>query len=474
MLLVRTIAGAQRVIHACGQAIAAGVRPGLTLAHARALLATEPIVAPDDERRSDRALRALAVWAQRFSPLVASDPPAGLWLDITGCERVFHGERRLLNLLGNALEWRGFTTRVATAETFGCAWAVARYGVDPRSIVAAGDERITLTPLPVAALRIDPALEAALLEVGVTTIGHLLQLQRDELVTRFGSALLHRLDQALGDAPEAIDALRATEPIEATRCFDGPVSNLEGLQQTARDLLAALIPVLERRGAGVMRMTLTCDRSDLDPHTIEFALSRPSRSPRHLLAMLSPRIEGMPMGFGVERMTLAVPAIASVTHMQMSRWQNDATPALNEKPLGEFLDTVTSRLGPKAVVRAKPVASHLPERAFARVDGRTRPNGAGAVTPVERPSQLLRPPEPVVVMALTPDGPPLWLRWRGSDRVVVGSHGPERIEPEWWRGVTTPAVSARDYFKVQVDGGEWLWIYNEHRTRCWFVHGRWA
>ena len=38
----------------------------------------------------------IADWCDRFTPLVAFDPPHGLFLDITGCAHLFGGEAALL------------------------------------------------------------------------------------------------------------------------------------------------------------------------------------------------------------------------------------------------------------------------------------------------------------------------------------------------------------------------------------------
>ncbi len=107
----------------------------------------------------------------------------------------------------------------------------------------------------------------------------------------------------------------------------------------------------------------------------------------------------------------------------------------------------------------------------------------------DRPPVLLDRPEPVTVMALTPDGPPVRLRWRGMEQRITASAGPERIACEWWhlapgeyiggqRHVGTKArrheVGDRDYFKVQDERGCWLWVYRVVETGQWFVHGLWA
>jgi len=43
--------------------------------------------------------------------------------------------------------------------------------------------------------------------------------------------------------------------------------------------------------------------------------------------------------------------------------------------------------------------------------------------------------EPAVVIAVTPDGPPYRIAWRGAVHEVVRAIGPERIAGEWWREV---------------------------------------
>jgi protein ImuB len=89
----------------------------------------------------------------------------------------------------------------------------------------------------------------------------------------------------------------------------------------------------------------------------------------------------------------------------------------------------------------------------------------------DRPSLLLERPEPVEVIAMTPDGPPSWFRWRGLGQCVTVSAGPERLAMEWWRW-SSPAT--RDYFKIQDEHGRWLWIYRTLESGRWFVHGLWA
>ena len=49
-----------------------------------------------DEAADAQTLNDIADWCDRFTPLVALDPPHGLFLDITGCAHLFGGEAALM------------------------------------------------------------------------------------------------------------------------------------------------------------------------------------------------------------------------------------------------------------------------------------------------------------------------------------------------------------------------------------------
>ncbi|MFM9994225.1 MAG: ATP-binding protein, partial [Phycisphaerales bacterium] len=103
--------GREVVAACCAAAARAGVAPGLTLSHARALLPGGVHAEPYDAARTGRALRRLAAWATRFTPVVALDEPDGLLLDASGCERLYGGsgaivERVLARVRGLGLAAR--------------------------------------------------------------------------------------------------------------------------------------------------------------------------------------------------------------------------------------------------------------------------------------------------------------------------------------------------------------------------------
>jgi len=533
LLLAHRDGQRQLVAHRCPRCADVGVRPGMTVAEARALLPPpaddreradlaelqrrageeHPAGAPGlvlehDHRRDRRALVALAHWAVRFSPIVQPDQPTdddptfGLLLDITGCERLFHGERRHLNAVANAVEWMGFASRAAIAPTPVMARAAARFGPLERCIVRPERLDAALDALPVSALRFSAAAEDALRELGVETVGELRAIPRLALPARFGDELLHRLDAATGAAPEPLDPVKPAPPPVVERAFAGPTKNPEAVRITVDDLLDELCCDLLHRQQGALRLETELVRSDAPPVGFELVLSSPSRNAKHLRSLARPRVEKANLGFGVERIVVHARRVMKLPHQQHARWRDDRAHAAEQRRLfGELIDTLAVRLGPERVTLLRSSESHDPERAHQHMPAlgafadqrdadadehaphrqRTlgswvarRPNRAsaragdradfdrahpadrdGAAGPWrDRPTVLFARPEPAEVVATTPDGPPRTLRWRGERHHVAAAAGPERIVEEWWRRAEESSARGARTGHGHRDGGD--------------------
>ena len=119
--------GAMRLIAVNEIALSLGIAPGMALADARARV-PDLAIAPYD-RAADAALLAeIADDCDRYTPMVALDPPDGLMLDITGCAHLWQGEGDLVSALAARLAHAGFTLRLALADTPDKARALARHG----------------------------------------------------------------------------------------------------------------------------------------------------------------------------------------------------------------------------------------------------------------------------------------------------------------------------------------------------------
>lgn len=494
-------AGGQRVACADVAALAAGIRPGIRLADARALvpgLATAPVSPGKDHG----ALERLAEWARRYTPWTGIDPtPAhldplgsgvGLWLDISGCAHLFGGETSLLSDLLGRLGQGGYNARGAAADTPGAAWAMVRHGLAPAhrsAIVPPGKSRAALAPLPMAALRLEPPLVEGLGRLGLRRIGDLYDLAWAPLTRRFGPEPAYRMDQALGVVDEPLPVIRETAPLANRLTFADPIGRLADLEAATRRLLDDLCRRLEESRLGVRQMELRLERVDGSEVRLTAGTSRPVRDVDHLLRLLAAKMNGVDSGFGIEAVGLNLRADSLAPQQTRIDASQSASATNGERQVDRLVDRLANRLGPEQVTRPQPVASHLPERASRAqpADRQDQPVAeqdpwrryrAGSPLP-PRPLRLLPQPWPIEVIAPVPDGPPALFRWRNRSHRVIAAEGPERIAPEWWRNLDqggNPDRETRDYFRVEDSQGGRFWIFrlglypfNGHPR--WYLHG---
>lgn len=460
----------------------------MTVAHATALLPSAARVVLRDHHPAEdaAALEALARWAIRFAPNVAADPPDGLLLDVTGCQRLYGGDAKLAALVVDSIRRLGFEVRAAVAPTVGGAWGLARFATSERQawrVVGDGALPEALMRLPVGALRVENRVVDELAEVGIDRIGQLLEAGREEIAGRFGPEVLLRVDQAFGEAMEVIEPMRPEPPLLVSRRFAGPTTQYEAIEQAVQGLVEHLWRALLKREAGVRRLVLEVERlnRDLRPERAQesITLSRPSRDAEHLWAILRPRVERLHLGEGVERIELIARRTSLLSHEQeqFAGESHDLNLAAIGEAAGQLIDLLQSRLGTRAVVRCQPHDTHIPEAAF-----RFHPASEGGLAPGppttgemegDRPTVLLERPEPVRVTLLQPEGPVIGVQWRSLHR-IVSAVGPERIGRRWWHFGLSSRQPARDYYKLQDEQGQWLWVYRNRATGRWFVHGLWA
>jgi protein ImuB len=461
-----------------------GLTRGQTQTDARAMIPAL-VITQEDPTADARLLTAVAGWAERYTPLVALAPADSLILDITGCAHLFDGEAALLADLSSRLHTQGFATRGAIADTPGAAIAVARYGAP--AVLPPGRAQEALRPLPLAALRLEPDTVAAMDRVGLKRIGQIINAPRGPLATRFGTGLIRRLDQALGHRDETINPRRPTPAFIAERRFAEPITTQDDIAATLAALAQSLAGSLEKHGQGARSLEYSLFRVDGFVARITVGAGRPIRAPGLVVDLFWEKFatlgDSLDAGYGFDTARLSVTATASTAPAQIDL----SGDAAGETDLAGLIDRIGARLGPAAVQRMTPMASHIPERAVANQPwtSDTASGDAAAVptpatpaipAPIDRPLRLFARPEPVEAIAEVPDGPPVRFRWRRVVFHVARAEGPERIASEWWRDEDL----TRDYFRVEDATGHRFWLYREGlygretATPRWFLHGVFA
>lgn len=465
---------AQRLAAVDAIAAAAGLSPGQSLTDALALYPQVKIVEAEPAEDA-RALMRLADWCQRFSPAIAVDEPDGVFIDIEGCAHLWGGEEALAYAIRQRLAARGVPARIAIADTFRAASALARYSGDDVTIAAHDDAR-RLAPLPVAALQIEESVAGRLRHLGLKTIGHLIAMPRAALRKRFGANLLLQLARALGEAEEALIFRTPPTPWIESAVFAEPISAPESLTRIINDLAGRLCARLDECGLGARRFDAAFHRCDGESARAGVRTTLPLREPKRLMALFAPKLESVDPGLGVDVVTLTALRVEPLTPAQASL--DRANPQTAAVDLAPFVDRLVNRFGAERVWRTAPQESHTPERAVTRIAPLTAPTKQAWTSGKPRPVRLFARPQPVDALAIAPDDPPFMFRWQGRTHRIRNAEGPERIAAEWWRmqWADNAVDRVRDYYRVEDDAGARFWLfrtglYGADRPTRWWLHG---
>lgn len=460
--LVTRSRGADRLAGLSAEAEARGLARGMGLADARALV-PDLLTRPDDPRTQAQALAALGRWALRYCPWVAPDGPDGLVLDITGAAHLMGGEAALLDDLTGRLERMGFETRAAIAETRGAAWAMAHFGAG--GVVAPGEARRVLMPLPLAALRLEPETIEGLERLGLRIVRDLVQIPRASLARRFGPGPMMRLDQALGALSEPVSPMPEAPGFAVRLSLPEPIGLRGDIDAGLARLLERLCAHLERAGQGARRLVLELSRVDGSAAHLEIGLARAMRDADAMQPLFAAALDGLDTGFGIERMRLSAVEIEAQPVQQITSAGAEAQDAL-----ADLLTRLCNRVGFEHVQRYMPADSHIAEKGFTITAAAYSDPVCDWPTTPSRPLVLF-PPEPIAGQGRRP---PQRFRWRGQDWRVTSVSGPERISPEWWLDDPAWRSGIRDYWQVQTEQGARLWLFHTPQSSGWSVHGTFA
>ncbi|MFW2544570.1 DNA polymerase Y family protein [Primorskyibacter sp. 2E107] len=516
--------GPAQVVSSLSQkATEAGLYRGQPLRDAHAMcadLVTRAAIA----HREAAFLGVLHRWAGRYSPWVRSEPPDALVIDLTGCAHLFGGEEALAAQVHQDCANLGLSVRLGLADTLGAAWALARYtaqdvgshrsgdaidqearatraragkrrhwergGLPPGAparalpeghIAEVGKSWSAISPLPVAALRLDAYTQEQLHRLGLRTVGDLIGMPRAGLARRFGRGLVDQLDKAVGSAPEPVSPATPPERFSTRLSLPDPIGLAEDVEAALERLARALCDRLRAAGRGVRVLRLEAHRADHTMQWLTLKLAVAGHDPERILPLLRMKIEEIDAGSGIDMLRLEAVQHEMIHERTIAGHEVAAARgrARQEGGVGpateDLLNRLSARIGMEAITRRHPGDSHIPEKGAQVVAAAwSEPAQDWPALPVRRPLQLWRP-EPV----MAPDRPRLGaeFRWRGRTFGVLAATGPERILPEWWLEDPEWRSGPRDYWRVETDKGERLWLFYAHggaQSSGWFCQGEFA
>ena len=411
-------------------------------------------------------LRRLCLHAQRFTSLVSIEMPNALLLEIRGSVKLFGSLEMLHTGIDTAWSRLKLRAHSATAPSALAALWFARAGKRVR-IEDSGFLAGALAELPVACTSWDAERLHTLRAMGVIRVGDLLRLPRAGMARRFGRTAVLEIDIALArqDAPR-----RAFVPREhfCERCdFETEIETVAYLQKALEPLLGRCAQFLRERQAGVLVLELRLRHRARPATRIRVGLAGITSEHRRLRDVLVQKLS---------RFELAAPILGmellSGAPQPLSAGSLDAFAALGgaggRDTAPQLVERLRARLGEEAVYGICSIPEHRPEAAWQRIhELRLGALPAGRMIDLGRTEEGMPRPvwlldEPVMLLAAE-------VQQLHQGREIL-EEGPERIESGWWDGKDI----ARDYYIVRQTGGIRRWVFQEQRSKCWYLHGVFA
>jgi len=454
---------------------------------------------PEDTATSLPSLqRQLGWWALQFTPRVAWLEDAVV-LEVAASERLFGGEqalreriqqgaRQMASALGEA------ELRSAHAQTALGALALAR--------AACHETPCTLDRLPLQTLSAVARHASTLAQLGCRTLGDVRGLPRGGLSRRFGADLLHALDQAWGEQPEAFEWLTLPATFDAQLELPARTDTTEGLKPAFAHLLHTLCAWMSGHQAGTEQLVLRwCHEWSRQGQARwqdwPVRLASPVCDATRLNRLVSEHLQRITLAAPVTDIGLQVHALVPRSPDSGELFPSDPATALDNPSVAEspaaqraqheallaLLERLSVRLGPERVRQARRCADHRLSQsqlwvpALSVLSATRQPSLSPVVAmpgDIPQPTWLL--PEPLPLALDTRSGPREQPIYQGPLQLLAGPH---RIEAGWWDTRDQAAAEARDHYLASSPRAGLLWVF---RTRhapsdarsAWFLLGFFA
>ena len=427
-------------------------------------------------------LERLCLHAQQFTPLVSVELPDALLLEIRGSVKLF-GSLATLHARIDA-SWRHLELEVQSAaapSTLAALW-LARAGhgalIEDPGLLAG-----RLAELPIACTGWDAERLRSLRALGVSRVGELLRLPRAGMTRRFGAAAVLDLDIALARQAAPRRAFVPRERFRERVDFETEVETAAYLQKALEPVTERCARFLRQRQAGVQALELRLEHRAHPRTRVRLGLASITGEQRRLSEVLRQKLSQLELAAPASSMELrsgplqplsaasldvfARCAGAGGTLAGAGRASAGQASAGRRDTAPQLLERLCARLGEQAVYGIRSIAEHRPEAAWQRIQALR----LDLVQPGGRCRQEIHPEMPRPVWLL---GEPEKLRASQVRRLRAGEtaleEGPERIESGWWDGKGV----ARDYYIVRQAGGARLWVFQERRSKDWYLHGVFA
>lgn len=262
-----------------------GITAGQTIVEARCLHAGLEVIALPRSKIAETLGKIAESLLDRAS-IVAIEAPDTIWLEIGPVMRALGGEAAVANEIIERVRCLGHAVRLAVATGPRLAQLFARWaalGAKAGLLVPQARSLAVASTLPLTALPLSRNQLGWLGQLGLVSLGDLLQLPEGELVDRLGRDAGRFIALARGEDNEPLFPLQPERILREGLEWEEPVEGLERLRFVLRRLTTNLESRLAARGEAAERLGVTLHhdnaiarhRGTPNVTQLQFELARP-------------------------------------------------------------------------------------------------------------------------------------------------------------------------------------------------------
>ncbi|EEI15972.1 MULTISPECIES: Y-family DNA polymerase [Corynebacterium] len=483
---------AQHRIKVCSrQARSRGLRRGMLLRHAQALV-PELTVVEDNPDRDGRMFATLAAGFDDVASSVEVVRPGLVVVDLAAAARFHGGEDIAAEMLIDAAARRGIDAFAGVADELATAIVATRSS----AVVPPGTSAQFLAVQPLRVLLAEVALAAdvetvkALGQLGLATLGDIANVPATAMSTRFGArgTHIHRIACAAPDRRVAPELPVADLAVAITP--EDPIERVDAAAFAARALAASLHERLKEAGKVCLRLKVTAELGDGE-RVERVWRTREALSESATADRVRWQLDGWLTGGGAGQITSLIlePLELAQPDVVGELWADGTT----TDEARRVVERVQSQLGIDAVVQPRFVGGRGVAERIELVPYGENTSGPGAgpwpgAIPPPLPARLGggidHPASKVLLIdaAAKPVGvtaevlltsAPYALGWGDKRYLVTGWAGPWPVDEGWWAGVANK-VARLQVVGTRDNGGEpcgWLLVWSRQRWRVEAVYG---
>lgn len=443
-IVVETQAG-RSVVIACNEAAEAlGITAGMTASAALSLCDSLQLFERDDHAECV-LLNQVATIAYGFSDNVSLYRSDTVVLEVRGSLKLFGDIAALQSALRRQLRSLQLKIISSTAPTArAAAWLTwCKQSVQLTDMVAL---RAALRTLPVLLIAQDSKAARQFQNCGIRTLGDCMRLPRKDVNRRFGPQPLNVLQQALGEQPEPLQYYKPLQPFITEWHFDDPVISCALIEKAGERLLIKLQHYLHARCAAVQYIVMLFTHTDRSTSTLKIGSSHYQRDATHLYRLLHEHLHNYVLRQPVTSLSLCAEKVHVLPPDNRDLFN---TRYADRQAWQLLLDILRSRLERQSIRLLSSCDDPRPEYAYRFSSG----DKTSLTNHPTWPFWLLEKPQKLDTGLLATE--------------LKTETGAERIEQGWWSGMDI----RRDYYRARHKHGARWWIFQDIRSRQWYLHG---